>query len=230
MTKIVGFKDCEDDDNFLEWWRKRISIARGMFLKMGFIPIEERCLSRIFRFSFKIKPKSKHDSDMIISNALNCRNLDWVRTKMSMQNLETTRHVQGRPLTQWIDCFVKFRGQKWYKEIFTDLDAWKSLDAEFIKFCLRYRKCKKMDEKKATEFKMMKEPRPYDGNGRDVDWAPLNGWKFAIEFCGDSLSVVNWVNGVWPCLNPNYDSTIGWVQNMLCKLTKSRVARQFIEC
>ena len=177
---------------------------------MGCVLIEERCLSRIFAHSYKIKPASQTDVDTICSAALTWRCNQWCDS-----NYNVTRHHPGRPRARWSDVFVKFGGSDWYVAVCDDLVKWKTQKRSFIQFVLKYKKPTNVEVKLVDESVFCKQPRNISDVCHDMPWEPLNDKAFAIELCGDSLLVVNWLNAVRPCYSDFYTKPIAESQRLL---------------
>lgn len=194
VTRIVGSHTNKEGDEFMEWWKQRTAVARGLFEKLGFVIIEERVLAKIFKHSYKIKAASKHDVDTLCGAALTWKSNHWCNSHPN-----ASRHIAGRPKARWADVFVKFAGEKWFSQPCSDLESWKSRLNDFISISLAKKKKTDNYELKAFDELRPKIPRDISGYNVHVNWEPLNVGAHAIELCGDSMLVVQWLNGEWPC-------------------------------
>lgn len=128
-------------------------------------------------------------------------------------NPEVSRHIGGRPRARWADIFVKFAGERWFTQPCLDFDSWKQRHDEFIHFALPKKYVEKHEvEKMVFDELRQKPPRDISGYSVHMQWEPLTDAYKSIELCGDSMLVVQWLNGVWPCFKDVFSQVVGQKQ------------------
>ena len=240
----IARRHKKDEDTWDDFIRAILRKTRKQFTDQGYNLIEHRVLDRIWELGKCIqRPPMKKESRNILPLALRHAGAEWRMIRES-NNKAFNRDVNEKTLEggkrrrvggvsrQWDSLFDAWAGKRWYEEVM-DEDAKEGFMRE------AYRVAKKP----VPEYVMKAQGKTRDRDGRvegrqqppkseeerlqdeekkrkvmmeqESTWDLTDNHATRASFAGDSMLIVNWINGVWSVNQESYRNRIARIHNDL---------------